>query len=163
MASSFQFIGKSHRRIACPSWRRTRLRSQLRRRVWHTCLWAAPHAAAHIVGYPSHIDAVGSSTLAKSQFEGAPPGHGAGTGEYEMPDILETLAGLIGTNWKRRDADRRHSRTFFCCCGNHVFFRNSLCLSCEARSDICPATRHWCRSPPARSPAPGSRTTVERR
>jgi len=49
-----------------------------------------------------------------------------------MPNILETLGKLIGTNRKTRDAAKRHSRTFFCRCGNHIFFRNSQCLGCRA-------------------------------
>ena len=50
-----------------------------------------------------------------------------------MPDVLDTLGKAIGTNWKRQDpAAKRHSRTFLCRCGNHVFFSNSLCLGCQA-------------------------------
>jgi zinc-ribbon domain len=49
-----------------------------------------------------------------------------------MPNILETLGKLIGTNRRTRDATKRHSRTFFCRCGNNLFFRNSLCLGCQA-------------------------------
>jgi hypothetical protein len=49
-----------------------------------------------------------------------------------MASILETLGKLIGPTWKQRGAANRHSRTFLCGCGNHVFFRNSLCLGCQA-------------------------------
>jgi hypothetical protein len=49
-----------------------------------------------------------------------------------MATLLEALGEWIGTSWKRPDATRRHSRTFWCRCGNHVFFRNSLCLGCQA-------------------------------
>jgi len=49
-----------------------------------------------------------------------------------MASLLETLGELIGTNRKQRDVARRHSRTFTCRCGTHIFFRNSLCLSCHA-------------------------------
>ena len=48
-----------------------------------------------------------------------------------MASFLETLGDLIGANWKHRDVARRHSRTFLCRCGNHIFFRNSTCLSCQ--------------------------------
>ena len=49
-----------------------------------------------------------------------------------MATLLETLSDLIGTNWKPRDVAKRHSRTFSCRCGHHIFFRNSLCLNCQA-------------------------------
>ena len=49
-----------------------------------------------------------------------------------MTSLLETLGDLVGTNRKRRDVAKRHSRTFSCRCGNHLFFRNSLCLGCKA-------------------------------
>jgi hypothetical protein len=49
-----------------------------------------------------------------------------------MATLLETLGELIGTNWKHRDVAKRHSRTFLCRCGNHIFFRNSLCVGCQA-------------------------------
>jgi hypothetical protein len=56
-----------------------------------------------------------------------------------MASFLEALGNLIGTNWKHRDVARRHSRTFLCRCGNHVFFRNSLCLGCQAPLGYLPA------------------------
>ena len=49
-----------------------------------------------------------------------------------MATLLETLGELIGTKRKHRDVAKRHSRTFLCGCGNHIFFRNSLCLGCQA-------------------------------
>jgi hypothetical protein len=49
-----------------------------------------------------------------------------------MQNLLETLGQLIRTRWSQRDNTQRHSRTFACRCGNHVFFRNSQCLSCNA-------------------------------
>ena len=55
-----------------------------------------------------------------------------------MATLLETLGELIGTNWKRRDVDKRHSRTFLCRCGNHIFFQNSLCLRCQAQLGYLP-------------------------
>src|SRR4051812_11815951 len=48
-----------------------------------------------------------------------------------MASLFETLGDLVGTNWKHRDVARRHSRTFTCRCGTHVFFRNSMCLKCQ--------------------------------
>ena len=55
-----------------------------------------------------------------------------------MATLLETLGEWIGTGWKHRDANRRHSRTFLCRCGNHIFFRNSLCLGCQAALGYLP-------------------------
>jgi hypothetical protein len=49
-----------------------------------------------------------------------------------MQNLLETIGKLIGTSWKHRDTRERHSRAFVCRCGSHVFFGNSLCLSCNA-------------------------------
>jgi hypothetical protein len=51
-----------------------------------------------------------------------------------MTTLLETLGELVGTKWKRRDMAKRHSRTFLCRCGNHIFFRNSLCPAARRRS-----------------------------
>jgi hypothetical protein len=49
-----------------------------------------------------------------------------------MPNVPDTLDGLIETNWKQRDAAvKRHWRTFSCRCGNRAFFGNSLCLGCQ--------------------------------
>jgi hypothetical protein len=49
-----------------------------------------------------------------------------------MATVLDALSEQIGTSWKHRDAAaKRHSRTFLCRCGNHVFFGNSLCLGCQ--------------------------------
>ena len=46
--------------------------------------------------------------------------------------VLESLGKLIGRSWKRPDAVERHSRAFRCRCGNHIFFRNTLCLKCQS-------------------------------
>ena len=48
-----------------------------------------------------------------------------------MPNILETLSSLIGTDWKSRTAAKRYSRTFVCSCGNQIFFRNNQCVRCR--------------------------------
>jgi hypothetical protein len=48
-----------------------------------------------------------------------------------MPYIQETLSKLIGTDWKRRETARRHSRTFVCRCGRQIFFRDSECAGCK--------------------------------
>jgi hypothetical protein len=48
-----------------------------------------------------------------------------------MASLFETLGDLIGTKRRQRDVARRHSRTFACRCGTHVFFRNSMCLKCQ--------------------------------
>jgi hypothetical protein len=55
-----------------------------------------------------------------------------------MPNLLETLGNLLGTSWKHRDVARRHSRSFACRCGNHIFFGNNLCLACDARLGYLP-------------------------
>jgi hypothetical protein len=49
-----------------------------------------------------------------------------------MQNLLESLGQLLGSRWKQREVERRHSRTYRCRCDNHVFFRNSLCLNCQA-------------------------------
>jgi hypothetical protein len=49
-----------------------------------------------------------------------------------MHSLLESLGDLLSGGWTRRDVARRHSRSYQCRCGNHIFFRNSLCLSCQA-------------------------------
>src|SRR5262245_31288365 len=49
-----------------------------------------------------------------------------------MATLLETLGEWVGTSWKGRDAARRHSRTLLCRWGNPIFFRNRLCLGCQA-------------------------------
>jgi len=55
-----------------------------------------------------------------------------------MASLLETLGELIGSNRKYREVARRHSRTFVCRCGTHIFFRNSLCLHCQATLGYIP-------------------------
>jgi hypothetical protein len=49
-----------------------------------------------------------------------------------MLRLVESLGALIGAGWKTRDTTQRHSRSFTCRCGNHIFFGNSLCLSCQS-------------------------------
>ena len=71
-----------------------------------------------------------------------------------MPNILETLGRLIGTNWKTRNEAKRHSRTFLCRCGNHIFFRNSLCLGCKAPLGYLPGDRKLAALEPG--PQPGT-------
>jgi hypothetical protein len=73
-----------------------------------------------------------------------------------MPGILETLGKLIGTSWKHRDTAKLHSRTFFCRCGNHVFFGNSLCLGCQAPLGYMPGDARLVPLDPG--PQPGTWT-----
>jgi hypothetical protein len=73
-----------------------------------------------------------------------------------MPNILETLGRLIGTNWKHRDTAKPHSRTFFCRCGNHIFFGNSLCLGCQAPLGYLPGDARLVPLEPG--PQPGTWT-----
>jgi hypothetical protein len=50
-----------------------------------------------------------------------------------MHSLYEAVAQVMSTEWKGRGhAAHRHSRAFRCRCGNHIFFRNSLCLNCQA-------------------------------
>ena len=46
-----------------------------------------------------------------------------------MLDLHQSLGDRVA-QWKKRAA--RHSRTYRCRCGNHVFFRNTQCLNCRA-------------------------------
>jgi len=50
-----------------------------------------------------------------------------------MKNLYDAVAQVMSTEWKGRDAAaHRHSRAFRCRCGNHIFFRNSLCLNCRS-------------------------------
>ena len=49
-----------------------------------------------------------------------------------MQNWLESLGELLGSNSRRREVRRRHSRRYQCRCDKQVFFRNSLCLGCQA-------------------------------
>jgi hypothetical protein len=73
-----------------------------------------------------------------------------------MATLLETLGELIGTNRKHRDAAKQHSRTFLCRCGNHIFFRNSLCLRCQAPLGYLPTEARLVPLDP--EPQPGTWT-----
>jgi zinc-ribbon domain/Putative zinc-binding metallo-peptidase len=68
--------------------------------------------------------------------------------------LLETLGELIGANWKQREVVKRHSRTFSCSCGNHVFFRNTLCLGCQAPLGYLPGDARLAPLDPG--PRPGT-------
>jgi zinc-ribbon domain len=73
-----------------------------------------------------------------------------------MAMLLETLGNLVRTNWKHRDVAKRHSRTFLCRCGNHIFFRNSLCLGCQAPLGYLPGEARLVPLDPG--PQPGTWT-----
>ena len=47
-----------------------------------------------------------------------------------MQDALESLRERLEAQWKKREPGTRHSRRYKCRCDNHVFFDNTLCLSC---------------------------------
>jgi hypothetical protein len=49
-----------------------------------------------------------------------------------MRNLYEAVAQVMATEWKGRTGEHRHSRAWRCRCGNHIFFRNTLCLNCEA-------------------------------
>ena len=73
-----------------------------------------------------------------------------------MATLLETLGELIGTSWKHREVAKRHSRTFLCRCGDHIFFRNSLCLGCQAPLGYLPGDARLVPLDPG--PRPGTWT-----
>lgn len=47
-----------------------------------------------------------------------------------MTNLFESVAEEMLLNWRGRTAPR-HSRSFRCQCGRPVFFRNTLCMSCQ--------------------------------
>ena len=57
-----------------------------------------------------------------------------------MQDLLQSLGNRVDTQRKKRDERiARHSRAYNCCCGNHVFFSNTLCLACRVAAwAYCP-------------------------
>ena len=48
-----------------------------------------------------------------------------------MRNLYEAVSAFMSRTWRQRDQLHRHSHTWRCRCGNHIFFRNSLCLNCE--------------------------------
>jgi hypothetical protein len=71
-----------------------------------------------------------------------------------MSGIVESLGTLVGPDRKNRSAANRHSRTYLCRCGNHVFFRNTLCLGCQAQLGYLPGD--GCVVPLEPGPRPGT-------
>jgi hypothetical protein len=60
-----------------------------------------------------------------------------------MTDLLASLAGSLDTQSKKRDERfARHSRSYRCRCGNHVFFDNTLCLACGSALGFVPDQGH---------------------
>ncbi|MGO4330204.1 putative zinc-binding metallopeptidase [Cupriavidus sp. 2TAF22] len=56
-----------------------------------------------------------------------------------MHNLLASLSQEVDTQWKRHDVRvERHSRAYKCRCGNHVFFRNTLCLACNSPLGFLP-------------------------
>ena len=49
-----------------------------------------------------------------------------------MQILKSMLDGIAGGLFKSRRATTSRSRSYSCQCGNHVFFRNSVCLSCDS-------------------------------
>jgi hypothetical protein len=47
-----------------------------------------------------------------------------------MQNLYDALAQAMAADWKGRVS--RHTRAWRCRCGNHIFFRNTLCLNCGA-------------------------------
>lgn len=56
-----------------------------------------------------------------------------------MRNLGDAIALATGTNGSGQDAERRHARSWRCRCGNHIFFRNTLCLQCGAQLGYLPA------------------------
>lgn len=52
-----------------------------------------------------------------------------------MQDLLQSLGDQVA-EWKKRVA--RHSRTYRCRCGTHVFFDNTRCLTCSSALGYLP-------------------------
>lgn len=58
-----------------------------------------------------------------------------------MATLSQSLSEVSGTQWAPGGALtrlRQHKHTFMCRCGNRVFFRNSLCLSCRSSLGYLP-------------------------
>ena len=56
-----------------------------------------------------------------------------------MADLLESLVDGLDTQSKTRDERvARHSRSYRCRCGNHIFFDNTLCLACRSPLGLLP-------------------------
>jgi hypothetical protein len=53
-----------------------------------------------------------------------------------MHNLYDAVAEAMATEWKARES--RHSRAWRCRCGNHIFFRNTLCLRCGAHLGYLP-------------------------
>ena len=47
-----------------------------------------------------------------------------------MESLYDTAAQRMSSAWRGHDVPK-HSRSFRCQCGRHVFFRNSLCIACS--------------------------------
>jgi hypothetical protein len=47
-----------------------------------------------------------------------------------MSNIHESFPRVLPSDHPGRDPARRHSRSWRCRCGNHIFFRNTMCLKC---------------------------------
>ena len=70
-----------------------------------------------------------------------------------MQSLYDAVAQVMATEWRRREAtEHRHSRAFRCRCGNHIFFRNSLCLNCQAPLGYLPARAQVVPLAPSGSP-----------
>ena len=50
--------------------------------------------------------------------------------EPGLESLYDTVAQRLSSAWRGHDVSK-HSRSFRCQCGRHVFFRNSLCIACS--------------------------------
>jgi hypothetical protein len=74
-----------------------------------------------------------------------------------VANLRQSLGEVVGTRWKHGGVLtrlQRHSRTFVCRCGNHVFFRNTLCLTCGAPLGYLPGETRLLPLDPG--PVPGT-------
>ncbi|HXD05897.1 MAG TPA: putative zinc-binding metallopeptidase [Burkholderiaceae bacterium] len=56
-----------------------------------------------------------------------------------MQNLLESLDKDLSAEWKKpKDRAARLSRSYKCRCGKHVFFNNTLCLSCRSQLGFLP-------------------------
>ncbi len=70
-----------------------------------------------------------------------------------MQNLYDAVAQVMATEWKGRATSHRHSRTWRCRrCGNHIFFRNSLCLKCGAALGYLPERGELVPLDPGSSP-----------
>ena len=72
-----------------------------------------------------------------------------------MQDLLESLGKRLESLWRKHDGRAaRHSRSYKCRCGSHIFFDNTLCLACKSPLGLLPDTGKVAALDPG--PTPGT-------